>query len=382
MFNGCFFSKGNPMSDEFDIFIKNEIFPEAEKIFSFSLSPLQEIKDVCIVVLDTNALLVPYNTGQKSLSEIKATYTNLIKQKRLYIPGQVAREFASNRAEKLKDVYQKFNRKISQIKQFQVGKYPLLESLDEYKESVRIEKNIDELMASYNEILKKVLKKIRGWNWNDPVSLLYNEIFTKEVIYELDLSKENLTKDLKKRNGHNIPPGYKDANKMDQGIGDLIIWQTILKLGEKHKKHLIFASNEGRKGDWRYRIEKTALYPRYELVDEYRRCSAGKSFHILEFSDFLALYGAGDEIINEIKIEESKSYHSNNVALRQNWDDIETTLKSCGAQLIRYPDRKVRVELNGQTMTYYRPKRTQKPIKISFLKEIENFMRRSTNKIF
>ncbi len=47
------------------------------------------------------------------------------------------------------------------------------------------------------------------------------------------------------------------------------------------------------------------MYPRYELVDEFRRKSGGQSFHMVKFSRFLELYGATNEVVEEIKKEEN-----------------------------------------------------------------------------
>ena len=58
----------------FDIFIRNSIYPEAEGIFSFRPKSLNDIKDECFVVLDTNSLLVPYTTGKDSLEQIGKIY--------------------------------------------------------------------------------------------------------------------------------------------------------------------------------------------------------------------------------------------------------------------------------------------------------------------
>lgn len=67
------------------------------------LKSVEQVKNKCLFVLDTNALLLPYTTSSKSIDEIKKVYAKLIKEKRLFIPGQVAREFAKNRPEKIKD---------------------------------------------------------------------------------------------------------------------------------------------------------------------------------------------------------------------------------------------------------------------------------------
>jgi len=59
--------------------------------------------------------------------------------------------------------------------------------------------------------------------------------------------------------------------------------------------------------------------------------------------------------------------------IRPNYDQIESTIKSNGAQLIRFQDRKVVVELNGGKLTYHRPKRAKRPVNVGLLKELDKF---------
>jgi hypothetical protein len=53
--------------DERDIFVANSIYPDAKAIFTWRLEVLDAIKEHCIVVLDTNVLLVPYDISPKGL---------------------------------------------------------------------------------------------------------------------------------------------------------------------------------------------------------------------------------------------------------------------------------------------------------------------------
>jgi hypothetical protein len=49
----------------------NSVYPDATAILGFAPAPVDQILKKGIVVLDTNALLVPYLTGRGSLDEIK-----------------------------------------------------------------------------------------------------------------------------------------------------------------------------------------------------------------------------------------------------------------------------------------------------------------------
>jgi rRNA-processing protein FCF1 len=281
-----------------DLFIANSVYPEAEPIFTVRLKPLDDIKSDCFVVLDTNALLVPYTTSKESLEQIRQTCKTLAAENRLIIPGQVAREFAKNRAKKIGELYQQLSAKRDSAPAIQKGMYPLLESVEEYKKSLHLEDEINKLLREYREAVSKVLDHIQEWAWDDPVSLLYGELFTSSEVMDISINEEEMKKEHTRRKLNNIPPGYKDS-----GIGDLLIWFTILEIGKRHKKSLIFVSGD-EKTDWYHISNKKPLYPRYELVDEYRRNSDGQSFHIIQFSRFLDLYGASESVVQEVRKEE------------------------------------------------------------------------------
>jgi hypothetical protein len=85
----------------------------------------------------------------------------------------------------------------------------------------------------------------------------------------------------------------------------LLVWFTILEIGKSKNKDIIFVSGD-QKSDWWHRIEEQSIYPRYELIDEFRRESGGHSLHIVPFSDFLDLYGASESAVEEVREEETR----------------------------------------------------------------------------
>jgi len=294
--------------NDYNIFISNSIYPDADSIFQFSLKSLGEIKDDCYVVIDTNALLLPYTVNPKSLQEISLTYGKLLESKQLVIPGQVAREFARNRANKISDLYQNISTKRDSKALPKLDSYPLFESISEFNEALELSSQIELYTKEYRKKLGEVLDRIKEWVWNDPVSSVYSDLFSADTIVDLpidDKAKEEIKKDLESRSTHGIPPGYKDSSKSDQGVGDLLIWRTILNLGQRYNKSVIFVSDD-EKSDWWYRAAGQRLYPRYELIDEFRRVSNQQSFHIITFSHFLELYGASQSVVKEVRREEKK----------------------------------------------------------------------------
>lgn len=79
-------------------FALDDTYPDAAAIFASTVAPIASIKDSAAIILDTNVLLVPFAVSPQSLDEIRGTYSKLTAAKRLFVPAQVAREFARNRA--------------------------------------------------------------------------------------------------------------------------------------------------------------------------------------------------------------------------------------------------------------------------------------------
>ncbi|OFY85008.1 MAG: hypothetical protein A3K10_01180, partial [Bacteroidetes bacterium RIFCSPLOWO2_12_FULL_31_6] len=283
-------------------FYLEEVFKEPVEIFSFEYKGVEEMKDNCLFVLDTNILLVPFYTSEKSFSFVKDIYTSLKEQNRLFIPARVAREFAKNRPNKLGDLYLHLRQISSKMNSgnFDIKEFPLLESNKDFIELKKIFDEIKSLIKKSRKQFEIIDKQINDWNWDDPISREYKKIFTKEIIIEISKSREDVVKDLESRIKYKIAPGYKDSSKIDDGIGDLIIWQTILELGKKLKKDIIFVSNET-KNDWFHKQDNIALYPRFELYDEYRSYTEGNCVNFINYLQFLELGKVPKETIDRVK---------------------------------------------------------------------------------
>jgi hypothetical protein len=290
--------------DDTDIFIDYFVYPKADSLFNLSVPPIDSVKDTCIFVIDTNVLLLPFTISGQSIQELKKVYVKLKNENRLIIPGQVAREFVKNRPEKIKEIFQRLHEKRSKLQNVGLEKSPLLNELPSYEQAKQIELQINKLFDDYKNKIGEIIEVVQNWVWNDPVSLIYKELFTPEIIFELKLDEEDMKKKLERRYAHNIPPGYKDKDKPDAGIGDLLIWYTILEIGKNHKRDVVFVSME-QKTDWFHRSNNKILYPRFELVNEFNQYSDNKSFYIIRLSDLLKLSTVGEDIVKEIRTAET-----------------------------------------------------------------------------
>lgn len=280
-----------------------ERYPDPSAIFTSVLRSVEDEVDSALVVLDTNALLVPYSTSKESLEQIERTYQSLIHQDRLFIPGHVAREFGKRRAENLKEVHQQISRIRDSVQTIQLGNYPLLESVDSYREAKELQAATNEKISEIRHKCNELIDYIEEWHWDDPVSEMYRDIFTDDIFVDPEFKNEEIADELKWRYEHKIPPGYKDSKKEDSGLGDLLIWYTILQLAEQHKNAVIFVSGD-EKADWQHRSEGKAIFPRDELRIEFMGYAGEKSFHMVNFSHFMGLFGADEEVLREIREEE------------------------------------------------------------------------------
>lgn len=296
-------------NDKNDIFIQNNILPNPSRAFSIETKNLNDLnKDEAIVVLDTNVLLIPFNLNNKTLEEIKNVYKKINNDDRLFIPGQVAREYIKNKPTKIGNIYKNLNDKKSEVKNTKKIDYPVLEVLESYDELKKIEEELNESIKKFKKKIAEIADEIKDWGFNDPVTEVYKSLFSNENIIEFNFeqeSKKDIVKDLKTRNKHKIPPGYKDSGKSDLGIGDLLIWKTIIQISNEFDKNIIFITHD-QKTDWWHNSNNKNLYPRYELIEEFQRETDGKQVVLTKLTYFLNLYDVDQQIIENIEEEENK----------------------------------------------------------------------------
>lgn len=253
-----------------------------------------------MVALDANVLLLPYRLGAASLAEIKKIFGDLVENDRVFLPAQAVREFLKHRANRIRDVLRDLGNQASQIQVVADRKVGFLEADPGYQELVDLSQKIRELKGSSLKTISQIGDRLRNGIGLDPVTSTYREIFSKSVV-DLDgnISDDKLKEEMAWRYRHSIPPGYKDRNKPDDGIGDFLIWKTILQLASSRKSDCIFVTEDA-KSDWWVQSEGV-FQPRLELVEEYRRASEGKTLHLLPLSGFLQIFGAQSDTVDEAR---------------------------------------------------------------------------------
>jgi hypothetical protein len=286
-----------------------------------------------LVVLDTNVLLLPFVMGGRQFGVIKSTFTKLAKEKRLFVPGRVIREFLSNRDRKIADILKDVETKANGVHNAMINLPDFFEDHAEAVPALNAIKKLRQASNEYAESLHSLIKSMKAWRGNDPVSSAYREIFVGDVVVDPELKRAELEKSWKSRLASRIPPGYKDGGKLDTGIGDFLIWLSILEIGKNRNQDLIFVTGE-EKADWRVRSNNKGVYLRPELIDEYRRCSNGRSLELLSLAELLSRVGAEEEVISAVKDAEASVFASDALILDYSEDVARFNYSTCDGKLL------------------------------------------------
>lgn len=302
-----------------DAFSLTDMYPNAAALFEHQPATIAEISATSFVALDANVLLWPYEFNSASLAEVDRVYGELSEQKRLVVPGQAAREFYKHRSRKLASLSENIDGAIARAgKAIFQNSIPILQDDDDYKAARSLAVT---MIASSKELIKKldaVKVRLQSDVGSDPISSIYRKHFTSAVI-DFDFTQNDraaIAREAERRGRLRIAPGFKDQSKEDGGIGDLVIWKTVLQEAERRKGNCLFVTNE-EKSDWWVK-SGGAFQPRPELLDEYRRASEGGSIHLLPLSELLSLFAAKPQIVQDVQDLED--------ALRQREPEIQVKL--------------------------------------------------------
>ncbi len=259
-----------------------------------------------LVVIDTNALLLPYKLASGELASLKEKYEALLANNRLFIPARVAREFISNRDARLIELLLGLLNESSKTSAAAKPLPPRLRSVPGHDELMETGNALDAARKAYQKAVGKVRGAVEAWRGNDPVTIVYAALFNATNIVEHDGDRDATATEWAARLRNRVPPGFKDASKEDTGIGDFLIWKSILKLGKQHKKDLVFVTGE-EKTDWMIRLNKEGIYPRPELLAEYRRESGGRAIRLSSLAHLLEEMQAPAKVVEEVKTAEDSA---------------------------------------------------------------------------
>lgn len=295
-------SPDQPQRADFSL---EDIFPEVMPLFQPHLVALASDPSI-LVVLDTNALLLPYTVSKEALPGLREVYEKLAEQERLFIPGRVAREFARLRDRKLSEIIQALNDNRSRINIGDSQIPRILEGISGIQDLQDSAEALKGAKKRYSSSVDALIDQMAAWRGNDPVTSIYANVFRKSSILELSDSREDLSAEWAKRLIAKVPPGYKDSSKEDTGIGDFLIWKNILELGQVKGRDLIFVTGE-EKPDWFVRSGGRPVYPRPELVQEFYRYSKGRNVRFSSLHELLKEMSAPAGLVDEVEHAERKA---------------------------------------------------------------------------
>ncbi|MGO7185271.1 PIN domain-containing protein [Rhizobium brockwellii] len=273
------------------------IFEDVGSIFLPNEVGKASSRDVLIAV-DTNVLLLPLTIGSDALSKLQAFYERLRAEERLFLPARAAREYISNRDRKFADLLKTLNDMKSRVNQD--TKLPPILDTEDYAAA---EKVLAKAKSDYIKALARLGETVRSWNGDDPVTKVYAAAFDRNNIISPEQELSQVLLEWKTRRAEQRPPGYKDASKPDTGVGDFLIWKSLLDLAEMKKKDMIFITGD-EKADWSVRVDGKGVFPRPELIAEYRKASGGKSIRFANLHDVLREMDVAEEVVSEVEAAE------------------------------------------------------------------------------
>lgn len=268
------------------------------KTYELSTTERQEMLDNAIIVLDTCAICSLYNLTEHYRA-IMITILGYIKE-RIWLPRQVLFEYEKNRcksinnpkSEKYRDpLFTKDHFVVDvrdEIKRWKSNDYwhPYLDSgiisLLE-KEIEEANKHIRIIKETVTEQYKKRREEIDAIANNDPLEKFVHSLCVED---ELSISYlKEVAKEGEQRYAFNLPPGYMDRDKPEEGdpfrrFGDLIIWKSIIAFAKKKSKDIVYVSDD-LKEDWVLDNK-----PRPELISEFQE-ETGQRIDIYSLPQFI-----------------------------------------------------------------------------------------------
>jgi len=288
----------------------NVVFNEYYKI---SKDEEKRIWKEGLIVVDNNILLNQYRYSKETSDSVLEVLTTL--KDRLWIPYQVGLEYHNNR---LDCFYNSWNASKSIKDKVNDVKNSLLNDIqNKYNRNPFVV--IGEFEEVVNKSFKQIEDKLKEWDNtvsdfvnNDPINKKIIKLFENRVGDDFSNDEiERIYKEGEKRYSEKIPPGYKDdtPDKRAKGkrnvFGDLIVWKQIIEKAKEVDKDVVFISDD-EKEDWWFEWKGKKIYPRVELIREFRKETGHrilmynqKSF--LEYAKNTLNIGQLDETIKEIK---------------------------------------------------------------------------------
>ncbi len=263
-----------------------------------------------IFVYDTNVLLELYRCTKKTSDFL--LHTMEILGDRVWIPKQVALEFANNRVGIILDNAIKFREegKLSKAKN---------DFINICRKEINGKEQVDALSTQIQTWISNQAKKelLVSDPSDDYILDSIMKIFDGKVGKGFsDEELKKITEEGKKRYDEKIPPGYCDIKKSDRegnnnAYGDFIIWKEMISYSKEKDCDIIFVTQD-KKEDWWLEINGRTIGPRYELREEFYKNSKRK-IHFYTLNSYIENWNkikettVAQDVIEEVKSIERKN---------------------------------------------------------------------------
>lgn len=237
-------------------------------------------------IIDANVLLNLYRYSSGTRSELEKALTNI--NDRVFITNQAAKEFLKNRLSVTTgqaNEYTKASKDLDTLRNSFTNKnrHPFLPE-EELKEFENLANKINKILETQGTQLLEKLNK-------DEILEFVDALFSGKTGLSYDENElKKIVKDGEDRYLNQVPPGYKDSNKDNNGdstrkYGDLILWKQMIDFAIKHKTSVIFISDDKKEDWWLEQAGKT-ISPRPELIEEFYN-KTDKKFWMYSVDQFM-----------------------------------------------------------------------------------------------
>lgn len=275
-----------------------------------SIREKEQLWERSVFIFDTNVLLNLYRYTSNTRETLMAAFEDL--KERIWLPHQVAYEFAKNRFDVIFEM---------------VKKYEDLEKsnddlISKYIKELRLKNNdpsIMQLKDSLNSWIHEqksknlIVTRVSADKILDEILSIFNSKVRKPFTEEETTA---IYEEGEERYKKQIPPGFCDASKVQNGnlnntYGDLIVWKQILEYSRDNKRDIIYVTHDQKKDWWEQSKGKT-IGPRVELRKEFANITK-QNFYMYSMESFLEQYSkhkgqTTDQSVIEEVIDIEKRY--------------------------------------------------------------------------
>lgn len=246
-----------------------------------------------LVVVDTNVLLECYRFSPDARQELLRALQAL--GDRLWVPHQAISEYHTRRFDVVKEHIELYRRVPETLKDLknkalqEVYTFAKRCSLPSDAKAGLIEPlsgAFERAAAAISELGDNFDLSLEGMMEDDPILNSLAELLDGKTGQGFSPEEaEGLLKEFKNRAQGKIPPGYKDANKVDNAHGDYFLWEQLIRESERRDVDVLLITNDA-KEDWVKRQAGLIVGARPELIAELRARS-GKDLLISQLAPFL-----------------------------------------------------------------------------------------------